>query len=142
MDNVYAILAGRFFVDIGIAGIASCCTALLSEYYTSSMCVKALGYQLAAMGLGVLVLESAGGALADFSWRDPFLIYGLGFLILALALVSLREPSKQSHENVDSIGILPVAANKKLIAVSYITIFLGMIMCFMLPTKLPITFQK
>ena len=142
MDNIYAILAGRFFVGIGIAGIASCCTALLSEYYTGSMRVKALGYQSAAMGLGVLVLESAGGALADFSWRDPFLIYGLGFLILALALVSLREPSKQTHENADGIEIPPVAANKRLIAVSYITIFLGMIMCFMLPTKLPYYFSE
>ena len=136
LNDVYTILIGRFFVGIGIAGITSCCTALIAEYYTVMVRVKVLSYQSAAMGIGILVLETSGGALADFSWRDPFLIYAIGFFIFALALVSLREPTRP--EVTDGIDIQPEEKfNLKLIIVCYLTIFLAMIMCFILPSKLP-----
>ena len=39
---------------------------------------RVLGYQAAAMGIGVLILEASGGLLAGISWRAAFLIYLIG----------------------------------------------------------------
>lgn len=136
LNDLYAILAGRFIVGIGIAGITSCCTALIAEYYTGMVRIKILSYQSAAMGIGILLLETTGGALAGISWRDPFLIYAIGFMIFALALVSLREPTRPEGEM--AVDVEPEEKfNMKLIIVCYATIFLAMIMCFILPSKLP-----
>lgn len=136
LNDLYAILAGRFIVGIGIAGITSCCTALIAEYYTGMVRIKILSYQSAAMGIGILLLETTGGALAGISWRDPFLIYAIGFMIFALALVSLREPNRPQGKM--AVDVEPEEKfNMKLIIVCYTTIFLAMIMCFILPSKLP-----
>ncbi len=55
------------------------------------------------MGVGVLFLETIGGSLADIGWQEPFLIYLIGFPVLILALISIREPVKMRQEE----GILP-----------------------------------
>lgn len=136
LNDIYAILVGRFVVGIGIAGITSCCTALIAEYYTGMVRVKVLSYQSAAMGIGILVLETSGGALAGVSWRDPFLIYAIGFFIFALALVSLKEPKKIEEGSAEEVQS-EEKFNLKLILTCYATIFLVMIMCFVLPSKLP-----
>lgn len=136
LNDIYAILVGRFFVGIGIAGITSCCTALIAEYYTGMTRVKVLSYQSAAMGIGVLLLETTGGALAGISWRDPFLIYALGFFIFALALVSLKEPQRPEREMTEEIKS-EETFNLKLVFACYATIFLTMIIFFALPSKLP-----
>ena len=92
--QLYTLLAFRFVVGIGIAGISSAVTALIAEYYTGIDRVKALSYQSAAMGVGVLILEYTGGLLAEFSWREPFLVYLIGVPILLMVLLSMREPSR------------------------------------------------
>ena len=69
--NIWMMLAVRFILGIGIAGITSTVTALIAEYYGGIQRVKVLSYQSAAMGIGVLILEFVGGTLAEFSWTWP-----------------------------------------------------------------------
>jgi MFS family permease len=134
-NDVTTILVGRFFVGVGIAGLTCSCTALLSEYYSGAIRVKILGYQAAAMGIGALVLEISGGVLAGISWKDPFLIYGLGFLITMLVLISAKEPTHP--EPLKGSDFVPnKRINRKLVIVCYFAIFLTMFLMFALPTKL------
>lgn len=137
LEDLMQILVGRFGVGIGIAGISCCTTALISEYYTGVQRNKVLGYQAAAMGAGAFILELFGGVLADFGWHYPFLIYGIGLLLVLTAIVSLREPG-----NVSSIGgEMPVfeapSYAKPLRVFCYLAIFLAMLFMYAFPSKLP-----
>ena len=134
--QLYILLAFRFVVGIGIAGISSAVTALIAEYYTGMDRVRALSYQSAAMGVGVLILEYTGGVLAEFSWREPFLVYLIGVPILLMVLLTMREPQREDHGSM--WRITPERkANKRLLTICYITIFVAMTMAFLLPTKMP-----
>ncbi len=135
INDIPTLLVGRFFVGVGIAGISCCCTALVAEYYSGPERVKVLGYQVAAMGMGALVLELSGGFLAGFGWHYPFLIYGLGFLLFLLALVSLREPVHIGSEQGDVVT--EHRTDKGLVAFSYAVIFVAMLLMFLYPSKLP-----
>ena len=135
IDDLPLLLVSRFFVGVGIAGLTSCITALLSEYYHGTARVKVLSYQSAAMGIGVLVLETGGGALAGYGWHSPFLIYGLGFVILALVIVSLREPKP-----MELSAARPAdgrTGDRSVILYCYVGIFCTMLFSFTLPTRLP-----
>ncbi|MDD4245173.1 MAG: MFS transporter [Candidatus Methanomethylophilaceae archaeon] len=136
LNTLESVLIGRFILGIGIAGISTATTALTAEYYHGAERGKVISYQSAAMGVGVLFLETIGGSLADIGWQEPFLIYLIGFPILILALASIREPVKIRQEE----SILPeiVITNKGLrVALCYSMIFVAMFLMFILPTNMP-----
>ncbi len=137
LDDLMVILVMRFFVGVGIAGISMAVTALMAEYYTGMTRVKVLSYQSAAMGLGVLILEYTGGSLAAFSWHEPFLVYLIGIPILLLCILSMREPEHDvaMDECIPEERARP--ANRRLIAVCYVAIFVCMTIAFLIPTKIP-----
>ena len=135
IDDLPLLLVSRFFVGVGIAGLTSCITALLSEYYHGTARVKVLSYQSAAMGIGVLVLETGGGALAGYGWHSPFLIYGLGFVILALVIVSLREPKPMELSSARPAD--GRTGDRSIVLYCYVGIFCTMLFSFTLPTRLP-----
>lgn len=134
LDTMISILIGRFILGIGLAGISIAVTALIAEYYTGAQREKVIGFQSAAMGLGVLILETSGGLLAGIGWREPFLIYIVGMVIFLGVVIFMREPSRRETdiERVD-----PVTISKRVMAVCYLTMFLAMFLGFLLPTKLP-----
>ena len=138
--QLYTLLAFRFVVGIGIAGISSAVTALIAEYYTGIDRVKALSYQSAAMGVGVLILEYTGGLLAEFSWREPFLVYLIGVPILLMVLLSMREPSR-SDPGSGERREPERRANGRILLICYATLFIAMTMAFLLPTKMPTYLQ-
>ncbi|HJK65824.1 MAG TPA: MFS transporter [Methanocorpusculum sp.] len=134
LDSLWAILVSRIVLGVGIAGLTTATTALITEYYTGASRAKVLGYQSAAMGLGILILETGGGSLAEISWREPFLIYLVGFVILAGVLLFIHEPSREPRQarhdgtvKLNMGALLPI----------YASIFVGMAIAFLLPTKLP-----
>ena len=135
LDDLMSILAMRFILGIGIAGISMAVTALMAEYYAGVARIKVLSYQSAAMGLGVLLLEYTGGSLAAYSWREPFLVYLIGIPILFLCIMSMKEPSRADEEEGPVLPSRP--ANRRLIAVCYAAIFICMTIAFLLPTRIP-----
>ncbi|MDD1724015.1 MAG: MFS transporter [Methanospirillum sp.] len=135
LTDIYARLVGRFLLGVGIAGITCTTSALIPCYYEGITRAKVLGYQAAAMGLGVLILEMSGGVLAGISWRAAFLIYLLGIFILAGVLFTMKEPVipriernvKESDERVPTAALL----------LGYLTLFLGSMLFFLMPIKFP-----
>lgn len=134
LDDLMAILVARFILGIGVGGVSATVTALIAEYYAGMDRAKVMSYQSAAMGVGVLILEYTGGSLAEISWREPFLVYLIGVPILLLCILSMREPVRQvSSEAQARHG----SANKGTIILCYVTIFMLMLMAFLVPTKFP-----
>lgn len=136
LDSLELIIVGRFILGIGLGGITVATTALIAEYYTGITRVKIVSYQAAVMGFGVLILETSGGALAGIGWREPFLIYLIGGIILIGVLLFLKEPL---HATTTESTTTHSASEfgKGTVALCYLTIFMSMFMGFLLPTKFP-----
>ena len=94
LDSLTLILLARLVLGVGIAGIAVSTTALISDCFSGEKLTKALSLQSAAMGAGVLVLETGGGFLAEFGWRTAFWMYSIGLIILLGVVLFVREPQK------------------------------------------------
>ena len=134
LDDLMAILVARFILGIGVGGVSATVTALIAEYYAGMDRAKVMSYQSAAMGVGVLILEYTGGSLAEISWREPFLVYLIGVPILLLCILSMREPVRQVSSEAQ---VRHGSANKGTIILCYVTIFMLMLMAFLVPTKFP-----
>lgn len=135
LTSLPALLAGRFLLGIGIAGIICTTSSLVICYYDGVTRARVLGYQAAAMGFGVLILETCGGALAGISWRAAFLIYLIGIVILIGVLLTMKEPAPLSFER--AAGIPEETFPAFPLALVYLTVFLGNMLFFLLPTRLP-----
>lgn len=106
-QSMETLLVGRFVLGIGIAGITVATTALIAESYSGAQKARVLALQSASMGVGILVLESSGGFLAELGWRMPFLVYLLGVVIFFGVVIFVRDP-KQPPRTSD----LPLATEK------------------------------
>jgi len=135
LTSLPAILAGRFLVGVAIAGITCTTSSLIVCYYEGISRAKVLGYQAAAMGVGVLILETSGGLLAGISWHASFLIYLLGVVILAGVLLTMKEPPRQDARSArdDSGEPFPIPS----LMFAYVALFFGNMLFFLLPTKFP-----
>lgn len=135
LNSIYAILIGRFILGVGIAGITCATSSLIPCYYEGITRAKVLGYQAAAMGFGVLILEISGGLLSGISWRAAFLIYLIGIFILAGVLLTMKEPAlgKFARDTKSSDEKFPTAS----LMVIYISMFLGSMLFFLMPIKFP-----
>ncbi|MBP1910125.1 MFS transporter [Methanolobus bombayensis] len=154
LNSLYLILAFRVLLGIGIAGMTICATALLADNYSGAELKKKIGLQSACMGFGAVVLEVAGGALADISWHAPFYIYLIALLVIPGAMISLSG-SKNSNENSQngenkhhnvSNNVEKHFKEKKLplksIALIYVATFTLMVLFFSVPTKLPFVLDE
>lgn len=125
------MLAIRFILGIGIAGISITATALIGEYWTGINRMKIISYQSAMIGIGALVLESLGGTLADIGWKEPFLIYLIGIPFMLIALVSVRD--MPVPKTATDSGEEPIVKRRGEQMFCYLCIFMGMFLMFSVP---------
>lgn len=140
LSSLGSILIARFILGIGIAGIICTTSALIVCYYDGLTRTRVLGYQAAAMGVGVLILETSGGFLAGISWRATFLIYIIGVVIFAGVLLTMKEPASQKKEMIHrekSSAVSEEAFPGPALLFGYAALFLGNMLFFLLPTKFP-----
>jgi MFS family permease len=137
LTTFYGLLAGRFLLGIGIAGITCTTTSLIICYYDAANRARVLGYQAAAMGLGALVLETSGGFLASWvSWRAAFLIYLVGVIVFVGIILTMKEPALPERKADREAGPCERFPAAVLLPV-YAMTFFGMMLFFLLPAKLP-----
>ena len=143
LNSIEGILIARLVLGVGIAGIAVSTTALISDFFTGEKLTKALSLQAAAMGAGVLVLETAGGFLAEFGWRTPFWLYMVGLVILVGVALFIREPQKDkvAVEEKSAADEAMVTFSKRAIILAVgggaFCIFLQNMTTFTFPARLP-----
>lgn len=86
-EDIYALIATRFFFGLGVAGIMTTTSTILADHYDGLPLRRMLGLQAGLMGLWGIAFQVAGGFLAETSWRSPFLLYGIAFpLVFAVIL--------------------------------------------------------
>lgn len=84
----------RFFIGVGEAGCVVMGPALVAEYVSDRARGRMLSIYALGMPLGGTAGYAVGGMVGSViaDWRDAFLLAGLPGIVLAIAMVGLREP--------------------------------------------------
>jgi MFS family permease len=99
-SSLKAIIASRVIVGIAEAAILTCGNALLGDYYDEQDRRKWLGYQNMFGALFGSATILAGGFLASWHWRGPFLLYLFGFVVFVMAWFSCPEPERHTSSSI------------------------------------------
>lgn len=135
-SNIYAVLAFRALVGIGVGIIMPLSTGLLSFYFPPEEQDKLMGYSSAMNQMGGVVATLISGILASISWRASFLVYLMGVISIVLCLLFLPN---------DRIGARETKKNGspwKQYSVYIIAIFLLMFTFFIYPSAFAIETAK
>jgi MFS family permease len=106
VETLGLLLAGRAILGIAVAGSMTSATTLIADYYEGPARSGFLGLQAGVMGLGGSFVLAAAGIMADISWRAPFLIYIVPFIVLPFVVLILYEPrlDQWCGEDVAALG--------------------------------------
>lgn len=130
VEHLEAFLLSRALFGIAIATLMIVSTSLVGDYFQGEARHKFMGYQSAFMSIGGVFFVFGGGVLSDISWRLPFGIYLIGFLLLPMAiffLIEKKQMGKKEEEDVLPTNLIGV----------YFLAFFYMLIFFILPTQIP-----
>ena len=95
-DSLPAIIASRVIVGLAEATILTVGNALMGDYFDGAERQRWLGYQNMVGPFFGSATILAGGFLAEWHWRAPFLLYLVGFPVLVLVIYACFEPQRRS----------------------------------------------
>jgi MFS family permease len=101
IDNFWAVVAGRFVIGFGEAGVLTVVNTLLADYFEEKARHRWLMIQgVVGSVLGTVTIASSG-FLAARGWQYPFLVYGVAIPILLASVVFLFEPASRRKQAGD-----------------------------------------
>jgi MFS family permease len=136
LETLPGILAGRALLGFAVAGLMTCVTTLIGDYYAGPARGRFLGGQAAFMGLGGTVYTTVGGLVAVASWRNPFLVYLAALLILPLLILVIFEPDRPS-QGIQRHALDEPARLPRIIFFLYGLTLLVQIAFYLVPVQLP-----
>lgn len=92
LESLPAIVASRAGIGLAEAGIMTCCTTLVGDYYSGARRERLFALQMVATSLSAVVFIALGGFLGQNDWRTPFALYAVGLIFLPLMAWQLWEP--------------------------------------------------
>lgn len=100
--DVYPVILGsRFLFGIGVGLVNVKAISIISERYSGREQETLLGFRSSFEMLGNAVLTLIAGQLLIFGWQKAFLVYALGFLVLALYLLFVPEKEETMHTAIE-----------------------------------------
>lgn len=101
--DIYPVILGsRFLLGIGIGLVNVKAISMISERYSGREQETLLGFRSSFEMLGNAVLTLIAGQLLAFGWQKAFVIYGFGFLVLALYRLFVPEkPMETMHTAIE-----------------------------------------
>ncbi|AGT08620.1 MFS transporter [Paracoccus aminophilus] len=133
--SLTGVLLGRAIFGLAVGAIMTVGTALVGDYFAPGARARFFGLQQAFTQIGGVVFVVGGGFLADVSWRAPFILYGLAFLIFPAAVVFVREPVRNQPDPTT-----PQSSGGKqnwlILALLCLTTFVANALFYTVPTQL------
>lgn len=115
LESLPAIVASRAGLGLAEAGIMTCCTTLMGDYYQGARRERLFALQMVATSLSAAVFIALGGALGQSDWRLPFVLYASGLMLLPVMAWCLWEPKfaaanslAQAPERFSWVALLPL----------------------------------
>ncbi|MDH3196911.1 MAG: MFS transporter [Candidatus Krumholzibacteria bacterium] len=141
LDSLEAIVASRALLGLAVAATTTTAVTLIGDYYAGAARNRLLGLLGATGGLSGMLFLLAGGALAEISWRAPFLLYASAIVIFAAVAKVLEEPSMPARGTPEpGTGMAGRALSGPrvlLIAVLYLFAFGVQVAFYSIPVQLP-----
>jgi MFS family permease len=131
IDNFWAVVAGRFVIGVGEAGVLTVVNTLLADYFEEQARHRWLMLQgVVGSVLGTATIAGSG-FLAAHGWQYPFLVYAIAIPILVASLAFLFEPAprRKAGQPGQAAAAAPAAPFPYLVAlmVAGVTILLSTI---------------
>ena len=145
LNTLEGIIISRAVLGIGVSGIMTGFTALIADYFDGEELNRFMGIQAGFMGFGGVVFISAGGILADVSWRFPFLIYFFSLAILPLVYRFVPEPVRNSSHSASSLREmfrLPGGFKRRPVLLIYSIAITCMLAFYLVPVQLPFLMKE
>jgi MFS family permease len=98
IDNFWAVVAGRFVIGFGEAGVLTVVNTLLADYFEEKARHRWLMIQGVVGSVLGTVTIACSGFLAAQGWQYPFLVYGIAIPILLASLAFLFEPEPRRRQ--------------------------------------------
>lgn len=95
LESLQAIVISRAGIGLAEAGIMTCCTTLMGDYYRGGRRERLFALQMVVTSLSAALFMGVGGYLGQDSWRTPFTLYAVGLVFLPLMAFWLWEPASQ-----------------------------------------------
>lgn len=132
LDSLGPIVASRAGIGLAEAGIMTCCTTLMGDYFDGQRRERLFALQMVATSLSAALFMGLGGALGESGWRTPFALYAAGLLCLPLMAALLWEPQVRHAEPLRAdAGRFPWAA----LAPLYLLTLLAGVSLFIVPVQ-------
>jgi len=136
LESLIAIVVGRAFLGIFLAGILTSVTALIGDYYSGDQRNKVAGMQGAFITFGTLIYVVLAGLLSEIHWRAGFALFAVAFVLIVPMLLSLYEPSSSTAAEPDRPAEqAPGRREWTVIGWIYVLAFVCMIALFMVPSQ-------
>ncbi|MFY0727219.1 MFS transporter [Pseudomonas sp. NFX15] len=97
LESLQAIVLSRAGIGLAEAGIMTCCTTLMGDYYSGARRERLFALQMVATSLSAAVFIAVGGFLGQNDWRTPFALYAVGLIFLPLMAWKLWEPQARAQ---------------------------------------------
>jgi MFS family permease len=137
LNDLLLILVSRAILGIAVAGILTTAATLVGDYLKGDERPKFMGLQAGLMAIGGIVFITAGGFLADISWRYPFLIYLISFAFIPFVMYFIYEPDSVKTEFSFDESIPDFSIWKGRYLFVFLVAFTCMVMFYMIPVQLP-----
>ncbi|MFM9969426.1 MAG: MFS transporter [Burkholderiales bacterium] len=134
LSDLHHILVGRALLGVAVAGIMTTTTTLIGDYFAGAERLKYVGLQGVYFSFAGVLFVGAGGILAEFDWRWPFLVYLSSWIVLIPAIKFLHEPSHEAR-NQGGGGASPVPTQPLILA--YALTFFLLVVFYMTPVQIP-----
>jgi ACDE family multidrug resistance protein len=130
--NFAVLVATRFFLGIGSAGLINLGVVLIGDHFEGEERTKWIGRNAAMLTVGLAIIPLVSGVIGEFfSWRVATVGYGFGFISAAYAWNTLRneptrspQPLKSQLSGVGTAMKTPVIATTILVGtISFAVVF-------------------
>lgn len=94
LHSLRSIVLSRAVVGITEAAIMTCGTALLGDYFQGDARERWFACQTGSSTFAAIAVVIAAGVLGENSWRAPFMMYALAFVLLPFVVFTIWEPAQ------------------------------------------------
>ena len=102
VDSLWLLLLTRLLLGLATAVVGTLMMTIATTAMAGDERNKWLGYVMVAGMVSSLILIPLSGILGSVSWRVPFLVYGMGFVMAVLVAVGVPD---QETDTSDTSGL-------------------------------------